>query len=290
MREWATLIGIWTTLALALLWLLANTFEWGPVQMGPLSAWIAAVATFWAVVAALRSNKRALAVSQLSLAASQQGLEDAETRAIKDRDYVHRRENTKAIADMWATISTIGPLLDHWRWVTASSSGEATARQAAVTAGVAAAESAVFYARAITRTGPVRTHVENVARKFEKFVECLRAGPEEHESVDWWLDESVLPEHKDILAERGKAVQLLRDHLPLHDAAEDEARQRALQKQRSGRSAAFEELLATARQLINDQTRNVWFGFALSDLNKPDETASETDPKGDDEPHSTGGK
>src|SRR6478609_6306037 len=70
---------------------------WNTEVFGPISAWVAASATLLAVVVALTSSRKSLRIAQQSVLTADRSVETAETRAIREREFNHRRDNTKAI-------------------------------------------------------------------------------------------------------------------------------------------------------------------------------------------------
>lgn len=88
---------------------------WNTQVFGPLSAWVAASVTLIAVVVALTSSRKSIGIAQQSAVIAERSVETAETRAIREREFNHRRDNTKAIADMWAQIGSIRPALERSR-------------------------------------------------------------------------------------------------------------------------------------------------------------------------------
>lgn len=192
---------------------LAFVLPWNAVQLGPVSGYLAAVVTFTAVTVALRQSAQAKTLADDALLA-------AKVRAAIDRDFAHRRETTNQIIAMWTEISSIETLL-----VVCSAYRDRERREVQsveaytnLIAGLHRAASAIFAAQTITLNVEVVKELETLREKLASFhdVALVLETP-----VSEWREQTFAAwnEIRDL---KLRFPQILRDHLPLLEHAEEE--------------------------------------------------------------------
>lgn len=192
LKAWSALfiaaVSITLITILVVPWAIDHRWWGARVEWGPASGYVAAFLTLLAIIVALLGNKRsqkmsreALSQSRASYALSERALEESQAKAVSDRVYSHRRENVKAVADMWFALDTFDSAVDSYRTArieaqqhsangptptqTAAEGGLSALRTVLVDAS-AKADAALMYARIITDSGPVLEHVANADIAF----------------------------------------------------------------------------------------------------------------------------
>ncbi|ALU73765.1 hypothetical protein H351_32385 (plasmid) [Rhodococcus erythropolis R138] len=221
---------------------------WNTEVFGPISAWVAASATLLAVVVALTSSRKSLRIAQQSVLTADRSVETAETRAIREREFNHRRDNTKAIVDMWAQIGSIRPALERSRQgARRGDQAELRTSDSFLRDRIAAASGAVFYAKTVTLEAEVRSAIEDMSKQFDDFETSWSdgpgCGPDDTYELTKWFDE-VIAKYEAAEAHRQESSDLLRLRLPLIDSAEAEIA-RMLQQQSPATQARLKTLLET---------------------------------------------
>ena len=89
-RHWVTVTSLLTGLALGVVVGYGFAQRWGAAQWGPFAEWFAGVATFSAVVVALREAARGQRARRV------------------DHEFARRRECLKAVSDVWGALSQVG--------------------------------------------------------------------------------------------------------------------------------------------------------------------------------------
>ena len=219
---------------------------WNAQVAGPLSAWVAASATLIAVVVALTSSRKSLRVAQQSALTAERSVETADARAIREREFNHRRDNTKAIAEMWAQIGSIRPALERSRQ--AARRGDRSELQISdslLRDRIAAASGSVFYAKTVTLEVEVRSAIEDMSKQFDAFETTWsdgpRCAPDNVYELTRWFD-GVISEYGMAEVYRRESSDLLRRRLPLIDSAEAEIAH-MLQQQSPAAQARLKALL-----------------------------------------------
>lgn len=186
---------------------------WNTQVFGPLSAWVAASVTLIAVVVALTSSRKSIGIAQQSAVIAERSVETAETRAIREREFNHRRDNTKAIADMWAQIGSIRPALERSRDAARrGDKDELKTSDSLLRDRIAAASGAVFYAKTVTLEAEVRSAIEDMSKQFDDFETSWSdgpgCGPDDAYELTKWFD-NVIAAYEKAETYRGESSDLL---------------------------------------------------------------------------------
>ncbi|MCZ4556076.1 hypothetical protein O4215_10855 [Rhodococcus maanshanensis] len=196
---------------------------WGAGQIGSAASWFAAATTIAAVVVALRGGLRAER-------AALDAIQTADERAEEERKYGHRRETTKAVAELWASIVAAAEPLDAFLAATAtlptvqefmkpgkSAADEAKSR---VLEALNNVEVRLFYLEAIAiepnLIAELRTINHQTSSLYSKVSESgPRQDGTEHAAA-------IRAGYGAILGRRHELVKVVRTHLPPLRAVEDE--------------------------------------------------------------------
>ena len=194
-------------------WGFARAMNWGAAQLGPLSSYLAAVATLTAVTVALRQSWQARKIAD-------EAVEAARIRAEIDRDFNHRRETTKQILEMWVQIAKVEIALLHYIAKYRTTTQPTATEYVALLAVIADAKSTIFSAETVTLKPPVIAELKLLSDRFEQFEKSLRS-PRTKSSNDEYSDH-VMDSWSEVSSKRGNFPKLLREHLPLLEGAERE--------------------------------------------------------------------
>ncbi len=191
----------------------AGTLGWligrDPASWGSLSGWVGAGATLIAVLVALNNAQR-------SADAAADAISSADIRAAKEREFNHRRENTKAVVEMWTAINAVHPKLSAYRAILTVAEARLIERE--VVESIAAAKSAILYALTVSLDEQVQAELRGVSRRFDEMTqEWLKAGPP---------IEQVIAAHDRVTSMQGKTIDIIKNRLPLIDSAEAELARR----------------------------------------------------------------
>ena len=192
---------------------LALVVPWNAIQLGPVSGYLAAAVTVTAVTVALRQSAQARTLADDALLA-------AKVRAEIDRDFGHRRETTNQIIAMWTEISNIEPLLVIYSAYRSREgrSGQGVESYTSLIQGLHRASTAMFAAQAITLSPDVVKELQTLQEKIASF---KKLALDLETPLDDWRKQSFSAWAK-IIVIKEKFPQILREHLPLLESAEEE--------------------------------------------------------------------
>lgn len=203
--------------AFALFLLVMARTGWGASQIGALSSWIAAGTTVAAVVVALRGSLKA---EQAAAAA----ISTADNRAEEERKYGHRRESTRAVAELWAALAAVDdPLarfiatrpgqqsLQNMRDTGVVREEDARTR---VLSAVSIVESRLFYANAIASEPHLHSELTELADLIHKLRTKVEGSHREQR-------EELRTDLTAILGRQDRLLDIVRTHLHLHKSTEE---------------------------------------------------------------------
>jgi hypothetical protein len=187
---------------------------WGAAQLGPLSAWVAAAATFIAVYVALFQGRR------------------AEHRAVRDREFDHRRQVTEQFAVLWSEVESlklelmlfVAAIVDRNSRNNPSTSyteKERAAWEVSQTR-IGQVESAIFHLQVVVLQPDLHDETTAINAKFravkDAFGEHQQRADEPAEFVA-----NLVTALTGLVAMRDQSIPRLQWYAPLTDAAEREA-------------------------------------------------------------------